>query len=149
MSRKRRSGLKVQTVHSNDRRERRTGSCAHVHARAAGPVDDDRLSRLIHVVLHAEVGRHPVDQHAVVGGHLRELFEGAEEEKRVNPGTPAKPSPLSPARGTHTPIARDEVDHVLLQFEQRHAVSGVAVEGVDHELVQVYAGGVGVLQARL
>lgn len=50
---------------------------------------------------------------------------------------------------THTPIADDEVSHVLLQFKQHHAVSGVAVEGVDDKLVQVYAGGVGVLHAGL
>lgn len=50
---------------------------------------------------------------------------------------------------THTPIAGDEVDHVLLQFKQHHAVSGVAVEGVDDKLVQVYAGRVGVLRAGL
>lgn len=49
----------------------------------------------------------------------------------------------------HTPIAGDEVDHVLLQFKQHHAVSGVAVEGVDNKLVQVYASGVSVLQAGL
>lgn len=50
---------------------------------------------------------------------------------------------------SHTPIACDEVNHVLLQFKQHHAVSGVAVEGVDDKLVQVYAGGVGVLHAEL
>lgn len=50
---------------------------------------------------------------------------------------------------TRRPIAGDEVDHVLLQFKQHHAVSGVAVEGVDDKLVQVYAGGVGVLHAGL
>lgn len=50
---------------------------------------------------------------------------------------------------SHTPIARDEASHVLLQFKQHHAVSGVAVEGVDDKLVQVYAGGVGVLHAEL
>lgn len=54
-----------------------------------------------------------------------------------------------PQTHTHTPVAGDEVNHVLLQFEQHHAVSGVAVERVDDELVQVYAGGVGVLHARL
>lgn len=59
---------------------------ACVHARAAGPVDDDGLSRLVHVVLHAEVGRHPVDQHAVVGRHLRELFKGTEEEEEEKKG---------------------------------------------------------------
>lgn len=62
----------------------------YVHACAAGPVDDDRLSRLIYIVLHAEVGRHPVDQHAVVGRHLWELFKGTEKEKCVKPGTLAK-----------------------------------------------------------
>lgn len=50
---------------------------------------------------------------------------------------------------THTPIAGDEVNHVLLQFKQHHAVPGVAVEGVDDKLVQVYAGGVGVLHTGL
>lgn len=50
---------------------------------------------------------------------------------------------------THTPIACDEVSHVLLQFKQHHAVSRVAVEGVNDKLVQVYAGGVGVLRAQL
>lgn len=50
---------------------------------------------------------------------------------------------------THIPIAGDIVDHVLLQFKQHHAVSGVAVEGVDDKLVQVYPGGVGVLHAGL
>lgn len=123
---------------------------AYVHARAARPVDDDRLPRLIYIVLHAEVGRHPVDQHAVVGRHLRELLKGTEEEKkRMSLGSFAKRMRLYPAWKSHTPIACDEVDHVLLQFKQRHAVPGVAVEGVDHKLVQVNAGGVGVLQARL
>lgn len=42
-------------------------------------------------MLHAEVGRHPVDQHAVVGRHLRELLKGTEEEeKRVSLGSFAK-----------------------------------------------------------
>lgn len=50
---------------------------------------------------------------------------------------------------THTPNACDEVNHVLLQFKQHHAVSRVAVEGVDDKLVQVYAGGVGVLHTQL
>lgn len=50
---------------------------------------------------------------------------------------------------SHTPIACDEVSHVLLQFKQHHTVSGVTVEGVDDKLVQVYAGGVGVLHAEL
>lgn len=50
---------------------------------------------------------------------------------------------------THTPIAGDEVSHLLLQFKQHHAVPGVAVEGVDDKLVQVYAGGVGVLHTGL
>lgn len=93
------------------------------YARAAGPVDDDRLACLIYIVLHAKVGRHPMDQHTVVGRHMRELLKGT--------------------------IAGDEVDHVLLQFKQHHAISGVAVEGVDDKLVQVYAGRVSVLQAGL
>lgn len=38
-----------------------------LHARAAGPVDDDGPARVVDVVLHAKVGRHPMDQHAVVG----------------------------------------------------------------------------------
>lgn len=50
---------------------------------------------------------------------------------------------------TVLPIASDEVDHVLLQFKQHHAVSGVAVEGVDDELVQVYASGISVLHTGL
>lgn len=48
---------------------------------------------------------------------------------------------------THAPIACDEISHVLLQFKQSHTVSGVAVQGGDDKLVQVCAGGVGVLQA--
>lgn len=38
-----------------------------LHACAAGPVDDDGPARVVDVVLHAKVGRHPMDQHAVVG----------------------------------------------------------------------------------
>lgn len=49
----------------------------------------------------------------------------------------------------HRPIAGDEVNHVLLQFEQHHTVSWVPVEGVNDKLAQVYAGGVGVLAAGL
>lgn len=59
------------------------------------------------------------------------------------------PAPPHPHAHTHTPIAGDEVHHVLLQFKQHHAVSGVAVESVDDKPVQVYAGGVGVLYAGL
>lgn len=93
------------------------------YACAAGPVDDDRLACLVYIVLHAKVGCHPMDQHTVVGRHVRELLKGT--------------------------IAGDEVDHVLLQFKQHHAVSGVAVEGFNDELVQIYAGGVGVLHTGL
>lgn len=50
---------------------------------------------------------------------------------------------------TCSPIACDEVDHVLFQFQQHHAVSRVAVEGFDDKLVQVYASGIGVLSAEL
>lgn len=35
--------------------------------------DDDTLTRLIDVVLHAEVSRHPVDEHTIVRRHVRKL----------------------------------------------------------------------------
>lgn len=54
---------------------------ACLHACAAGPVDDDRLACMVYIVFHAEVGRHPMDQHAVVGRHLRELLKGTETNK--------------------------------------------------------------------
>ena len=52
--------------------------CAGLHASAAGPVDDDRFARLVYIVLHAKVGRHPMDQHTVVGRHVRKLLKGTE-----------------------------------------------------------------------
>lgn len=48
-----------------------------------------------------------------------------------------------------SPIAEDEISHVLLQFQQCQTVSGVAVEGVLNKLVQICAGWVGVLHAGL
>lgn len=57
---------------------------ACLHACAAGPVDDDRLAGLIYIVLHAKVGRHPMDKHTVVGRHLRELFKGTERRKALS-----------------------------------------------------------------
>lgn len=51
-----------------------------IHACAAGPVDDDRLACLVYVVLHAKVGRHPVDQHTVVRRHVGELLKGTERD---------------------------------------------------------------------
>lgn len=53
-----------------------------LHARAAGPVDDDRLACLVYIVLHAKVGRHPMDQHTVVGRHMRELLKGTERARK-------------------------------------------------------------------
>lgn len=52
--------------------------CVHLHACAAGPVDDDSLACLVYIVLHAKVGRYPMDQHTVVGRHVRELLKGTE-----------------------------------------------------------------------
>lgn len=57
-----------------------------LHACAAGPVDDDRLSRLVYIVLHAKVGRYPVDQHTVVGRHVRELLKGTERVRKMRGG---------------------------------------------------------------
>lgn len=57
-----------------------------LHARAAGPVDDDRPARLVYIMLHAEVGRHPMDQHTVVRRHLRELLKGAERGEGARMG---------------------------------------------------------------
>lgn len=54
---------------------------AHLHACAAGPVDDDRLACLVYIVFHAKVGRHPMDQHTVVGRHVRELLKGTERDR--------------------------------------------------------------------
>lgn len=51
---------------------------ASLHPGAAGPVDDDRLARLVYVVIHAKVGRHSMDHHTMVGRHVRELLEGTE-----------------------------------------------------------------------
>lgn len=74
-----------------DGKEAQTGAChADIHACAAGPVDDDGLPRLIYIVLHAEVGRHPVDQHAVVGRHLWELLKGTEKKEACEPGLGGK-----------------------------------------------------------
>lgn len=36
---------------------------------------------MVYIVLHAKVGCHPVDQHSVVGRHVRELLEGAESDR--------------------------------------------------------------------
>lgn len=52
----------------------------YIHACAARPVDDDRLACLVYIVLHAKVGRHPVDQHTVVRRHVRELLKGTERD---------------------------------------------------------------------
>lgn len=52
-----------------------------LHACAARPVDDDRFARLVYIVLHAKIGRHPMDQHTVVGRHLRELLKGTERDR--------------------------------------------------------------------
>lgn len=52
-----------------------------LHACAAGPVDDDRPARLVHIMLHAKVGRYPMDQHTVVRRHLRELLKGTERDR--------------------------------------------------------------------
>ncbi len=52
-----------------------------LHARVAGPVDDHRLACLVYIVLHAKVGRHPMDQHTVVGRHVREFLKGAERDR--------------------------------------------------------------------
>lgn len=49
-----------------------------LHACVAGPVDDDRLACLVYIVLHAKVGRHPMDKHSVVGRHVWELLKRAE-----------------------------------------------------------------------
>lgn len=57
-----------------------TQSRAYIHACAARPVDDDRLACLVYIVLHAKVGRHPVDQHTVVRRHVRELLKGTERD---------------------------------------------------------------------
>jgi len=46
----------------------------HSHARVARLVDDDSLSRLIHIVVHAKVGSHPMQQHSVIRSHLRKLL---------------------------------------------------------------------------
>lgn len=54
-----------------------------LHASAAGPVDDDRLARLVYIVLHAKVGRHPMDQHAVVGRHVSELLKRTEKREKA------------------------------------------------------------------
>lgn len=51
-----------------------------LHACPARGVDDDRLACVVHIVLHAKVGRHPVDQHAVVRRHGSELLKGAATE---------------------------------------------------------------------
>lgn len=44
------------------------------HSCVARFVDDDRFPRLVHIVVHAKVGCHAVQQHAMIGGHLRELL---------------------------------------------------------------------------
>ena len=44
------------------------------HARVARLVNDDSLARLVHIVVHAKVCGHPVQQHAVVRGHLGKLL---------------------------------------------------------------------------
>lgn len=44
------------------------------HSCVARFVDDDRLPRLIHVVVHAKVGCYTMQQHAMIGSHLRELL---------------------------------------------------------------------------
>lgn len=46
----------------------------HSHARVARFVDDDSLARLINVMVHAKVGSHAVQQHAMIRSHLRKLL---------------------------------------------------------------------------
>ena len=45
----------------------------HSHPRIDGFVDDDRFASRVHVVVQAEIGRHPVQQHPVVRCHRGEL----------------------------------------------------------------------------
>ena len=47
---------------------------SHSHACVSRFVDDDGLAGLVYVVIHAKVGRHAVQQHAVVRRHLGELL---------------------------------------------------------------------------
>lgn len=46
-----------------------------LHACVTRLVDNDRLPGLVNVMVHAEVGSYPVQQHPVVRGHLRELLK--------------------------------------------------------------------------
>lgn len=52
----------------------RQGERLHSHACVARLVDYDRLARLIHIVVHAEVGSHTMQQHTVIRSHLRKLL---------------------------------------------------------------------------
>lgn len=55
----------------------------HSHACVACFVDDDSLACLINIVVHAEVGSHTVEQHAVIRSHLRKLFILVAKRKEV------------------------------------------------------------------
>lgn len=46
----------------------------HSHACVSRLVDDDSLARLIHIVVHPEVGCHTMQQHSVIRCHLRKLL---------------------------------------------------------------------------
>lgn len=46
----------------------------HSHACVASLVDDDSLSCLIYIVVHAKVGSHTVQQHTVIRSHLRKFL---------------------------------------------------------------------------
>lgn len=54
--------------HANGRQRR------GLHSRAAGLIDDNRFPCLIHIVVQPEVSCHTMDEHPLIGGHLRELF---------------------------------------------------------------------------
>lgn len=81
------------------------------------PRDDDALTRLVHVVLHAEVGCYPVHQHSVVRRHGWEFV------------------------GNLLPILR-ELDQILLDLQQHCPILVIAINGLRDELLQVYPGAV-------
>lgn len=58
-----------------------------LHSCAAGLVDDNRFPGLIHIVVQPKVSCHPMDEHPLIGWHLRELFimvTGKEHKKQCN-----------------------------------------------------------------
>lgn len=52
-----------------------------LHSCVTRLVDNNRLPSLVNVMVHAEVGSYPVQQHPMVRGHLRELLKLIAEKR--------------------------------------------------------------------